>query len=234
MQDGVARILLVQGDSDARRAIVARLERAPSRHVVVPVTTMSEALACARDRRHDIVVLDVSTVKRDALTLCRALRAQRTMHEARIIAIGEEADDPAALVASEDGADVALVEPYALATLERALVVAPRGEGDPFESNVLRIDRSARRVFVEGEEIDLTRLELELLLFLAGHPERVQSRETLLTEVWKMDSGVDTRTIDTHVRRLRGKLGSARAHVASVRRSGYKFTATPGEPSRAT
>jgi hypothetical protein len=94
----------------------------------------------------------------------------------------------------------------------------------------LRVDRAARRVAVEGEEVALTNLEFRLLRTLLERRERVQSRETLLRDVWGVHGQARTRTVDTHIKRLRDKLGSAGRFIQSVRGIGYRFSEVPLPP----
>ena len=94
---------------------------------------------------------------------------------------------------------------------------------------VLRIERGAHRVFVRDVEVELTALEFKLLTTLYDRRNRVQTRATLLDEVWDIRADITTRTVDTHVKRLREKLESARDYVETVRGVGYRFVASPEE-----
>ena len=93
----------------------------------------------------------------------------------------------------------------------------------------LRVDRGAHRVWVNGQEVELTALEFKLLLTLHDRRNRVQTRDALLSDVWKIDADVTTRTVDTHVKRLREKLGAAGIYVQTVRGVGYRFAERPEE-----
>jgi two-component system phosphate regulon response regulator PhoB len=93
----------------------------------------------------------------------------------------------------------------------------------------LRIDRGAHRVFVTEREVVLTALEFRLLITLIERKNRVQSRDTLLSDVWGLHMHVETRTVDTHIKRLREKLSEAGEYVQTVRGVGYRFAANPGE-----
>ena len=95
----------------------------------------------------------------------------------------------------------------------------------------LRIDREAHRAWSGEDEMELTALEFKLLITLLQRQDRVQTREVLLHDVWGIDADVTTRTVDTHVKRLREKLGSAAHYVETVRGVGYRFSATPEEPA---
>jgi two-component system phosphate regulon response regulator PhoB len=91
----------------------------------------------------------------------------------------------------------------------------------------LRVDRAAHRVYVAAQEVPLTPLEYKLLLRLAEQPEHVHTRERLLDEVWQVNAGNTTRTVDTHVKRLRDKLGNAGRLIQTVRGVGYRLSETP-------
>jgi two-component system phosphate regulon response regulator PhoB len=104
------------------------------------------------------------------------------------------------------------------------------GEGE-LVFGVLRVDLQGHRVFVEGEEVLLTATEFKLLHTLAARPGRVQTRGTLLQDVWDMPPDINTRTVDTHVKRLREKLGAAAPHLETVRGVGYRFNAAPRRES---
>jgi two-component system phosphate regulon response regulator PhoB len=141
------------------------------------------------------------------------------------------------VVGFELGADDYVVKPYSVrelilrlsAILRRRSGVAESGGASAFGR--LRIDRDGHRVWVEGQEVALTALELRLLCTLYDRRGRVQSRPVLLDEVWRMSGDVNTRTVDTHVKRLREKLGSAGVYLETVRGVGYRFAASPADES---
>ena len=116
-----------------------------------------------------------------------------------------------------------------LARIDAALKRA-RPEVDPtkpIEFGILRVDRDAQRVWVAAAEVTLTPLEYKLLVTLHDRREQVQSRDTLLSDVWGISADVTTRTVDTHVKRLRSKLGEAADYVQTVRGIGYRFAGSP-------
>jgi two-component system phosphate regulon response regulator PhoB len=95
----------------------------------------------------------------------------------------------------------------------------------------LKIDRDAHRAWVNEQPVDLTALEFKLLVTLCDRRDRVQPRGALLRDVWQIDGDIPTRTVDTHVKRLREKLGDAARCIETVRGVGYRFTSTPDETS---
>ena len=99
---------------------------------------------------------------------------------------------------------------------------------DGFEFGSLRVDRTAHRIWVDGEEVELTALEFKLLVTLFDRKNRVQTRSALLNDVWGIEADITTRTVDTHVKRLREKLGtSVGNYVETVRGVGYRFAESP-------
>jgi two-component system phosphate regulon response regulator PhoB len=142
-----------------------------------------------------------------------------------VTAKGEEVDR---IVGLELGADDYLVKPFSVRELVlRMNAVLRRGDAkEPqiLEIAELKIDRDAHRVEVDNNEIPMTPLEFKLLITLALRRERVQTRSTLLSDVWELDPGVSSRTVDTHVKRLRDKLGSAGRFIQTVRGVGYRFS----------
>jgi two-component system phosphate regulon response regulator PhoB len=93
----------------------------------------------------------------------------------------------------------------------------------------LKVDRDAHRAWINEDAIDLTALEFKLLITLCDRRDRVQPRSTLLRDVWQIDGDIATRTVDTHVKRLREKLGESARCIETVRGVGYRFTTTPDE-----
>jgi two-component system phosphate regulon response regulator PhoB len=143
-----------------------------------------------------------------------------------VTAKGEEIDR---VVGFELGADDYVVKPFSVRELLlRVQAVLRRSAEHPvaevFEIGDLRIDRGAHRAWVAGEEVTLTALELKLLVTLCDRRGRVQTRERLLSDVWGIDADVTSRTVDTHVKRLREKLGKMGDVIETVRGVGYRFS----------
>jgi two-component system phosphate regulon response regulator PhoB len=151
-----------------------------------------------------------------------------------LTARGEEIDR---VVGFELGADDYVVKPFSIRELLlRIQAVLRRGKREEVPENDrsvefgrLRIDRAAHRVWVDGTEIELTALEFKLLLTLYDRRNRVQTRSALLDDVWGIQADITTRTVDTHVKRLREKLDKARDYVETVRGVGYRFVGSPDE-----
>jgi DNA-binding response OmpR family regulator len=191
-----------------------------------------QALALAATRRPDLVILDLMLPGFDGLEVMRRMRSAEGDGVAVILltAKGEESDR---VIGLRQGADDYVVKPFSPAelvarvdaVLRRVDVAASPGE-EPLRFEGLEIDPSGRRVFVSGEEAQLTQREFELLLFLASHPGQVFSRDHLMDHVWRYPFYTDTSTVTVHVRRLRAKIESDPAepgHIQTVWGVGYRF-----------
>jgi DNA-binding response OmpR family regulator len=197
-----------------------------------------QALELAGDRRPDLVVLDLMLPGLDGLEVMRRLRlldeggVRPRLPIILLTARGEESDR---VVGLRLGADDYVVKPFSpnelVARVDAVLRRAdPAAAGDaadePLELGELRIEPATRRVFVRGEEAELTQREFDLLLFLARHPGRVFSREQLMDAVWQYSFYSDTSTVTVHVRRLRAKIEADPAqpqHLQTVWGVGYRF-----------
>jgi len=227
----MARVVLIEDEPDLREIVQYNLTQAG--HRVQTAETAEAGLQLARETLPDIVLLDLMLPDRSGTTVCTALRREARTQEIPIIMVTAKGEEVDRVVGLELGADDYLVKPFSMRELVlRMNAVLRRGEskGPPvLEISELRIDRDAHRVEVAAEEIPMTPLEFKLLLTLVLRRERVQTRSTLLSDVWELDPGVSSRTVDTHVKRLRDKLGSAGRFIQTVRGVGYRFSERMGE-----
>ncbi|BDG04002.1 response regulator [Anaeromyxobacter oryzae] len=220
-------VLLVDDERDLLSLVDFNLRAAGFETLLA--TTGEQALAHLRRRVPDLVLLDVMLPDVSGTEVCRRIKSDaRTRHVPVVMltAKGEEVDR---VVGFELGADDYVTKPFSVRELVlRLKAVLRRGAGGPAERppesvGPIRIDVDAHRAFADGVEIPLTPLEFKLLLTLMSRLGRVQSREQLLEDVWDMSSEVETRTVDTHVKRLREKLGSGRDLLETVRGVGYRL-----------
>ena len=198
--------------------------------------TGAEALAQARtEPRPDLVVLDLMLPDIPGTEVCRQLRADPTTRDLAVIMLTARAEEIDRVVGFELGADDYVTKPFSPRELMlRVRAVMRRAHPASAESELLvfgklRLDEGAHQCWVAGEEVPLTALEFKLLTFLLARRGRVQSRETLLDEVWGIHAAVTTRTVDTHVKRLRQKLGVCGDYIETRRGFGYRFRASPPE-----
>ncbi len=177
----------------------------------------------------DMVILDLMLPEMSGTEVCKLLRKQESTAAIPIIMVTAKGEEIDRVVGFEVGADDYLVKPFSSRELLlRIKAILRRTTPDmKSEKNLqlgsLSIDQSRHRVTVDEEEITLTSTEYKLLMVLAERPGRVQSRERLLQDVWGYSSDADTRTVDTHITRLRAKLGTAGDMILTVRGFGYKL-----------
>ncbi|MEO0323171.1 MAG: response regulator transcription factor [Myxococcota bacterium] len=227
-----SRILVVEDESDLAELVAFNLKQAG--HVVATAATGATALAEIRRQRPDLVVLDVMLPDITGLEVCRRLRRDESTSRLPVLMLTAKGEEVDRVVGFEVGADDYVVKPFSprelLLRIEAILRrMGAQAEEGPQTITVgeLVIDVPGHRCVVEGEEISLTALEFRLLLDLAKRRGRVQSRNALLERVWGYAPGIETRTVDTHVKRLREKLGSASAYIETVRGVGYRMRAEP-------
>jgi two-component system phosphate regulon response regulator PhoB len=202
--------------------------------------TGSEALTQAfKDPVPDLVLLDLMLPDIAGTEVCRRLRADDRTKGVPVLMLTAKDDEVDRIVGFEVGADDYVTKPFSVrelmlrirAILRRSVTAPEAGEGDELVADRLRINPAGHRVWVDEQEVVLTALEFRLLSTLLKRAGRVQSRDTLLTDVWGMQTGVTTRTVDTHVTRLRKKLGPAGAYIETLRGVGYRFRASAGSES---
>jgi two-component system phosphate regulon response regulator PhoB len=229
----MANILVIEDEPDLLQVLEYNLTQAG--HNVTAVALGNAGLEHARREQPQLILLDLMLPDTSGTEVCRALKERaetRNIPVVMVTARGEEIDR---VVGFELGADDYVVKPFSVRELLlRVQAILRRNSresesGEMIEFGVLRIDRGAHRVWVETQEIELTALEFRLLLTLYERKNRVQTRSALLDEVWGIQADITTRTVDTHVKRLREKLEAARDYVETVRGVGYRFVASPSE-----
>ena len=220
-------ILIVEDEKDLVDLMQYNLRQAG--YEIFAVQSGDEALALVRTRTPDLVLLDLMLPGLPGTEVCRQLKSSaRTRHVPVIMvtARGEEIDR---VVGFELGADDFVTKPFSMRELVlRVRAVMRRGadgESDVLQDKVgpIRVDAAGHRAFVAGEEVQLTALEFKLLTTFMSRVGRLQTRDTLLRDVWGMSGDLQTRTVDTHIKRLREKLGEGRDVIETVRGSGYRM-----------
>ena len=196
---------------------------------VLAATDGAQALKKARSALPHLIVLDLMLPEIDGLEVCKMLRRDSATARIPIIMVTAKAGEVDRILGLELGADDYVTKPFSPRELVlRINKVLRRGqpeqaEPDSFKFGELLIDTPQHLVKWRGKSVELTSTEFKLLVLLAKRCGRVQSREQLLRDVWEYHSMLDTRTVDTHMRRLREKLGSAANHLETVRGVGYRF-----------
>ncbi|HSU86481.1 MAG TPA: response regulator transcription factor [Chthoniobacterales bacterium] len=221
------KILIVEDEPDVVDLLTLQLRKAGG------FTTMSAedgaaGLKKARAELPALIVLDLMLPRMSGLEVCKVLKSDNSTRHIPIIMLTAKAEEVDRIVGLEFGADDYVAKPFSpREMLLRIKAILRRGENDGREQSMTRgtitIDPSRHRVLVSGKPVVLTAVEFKLLSMLMKRPGRVQARDRLLNEVWGYESAIDTRTVDTHVRRLREKLGKAADAIETVRGFGYRL-----------
>lgn len=212
-------ILIVDDELRMRRVIADYLHIKNYR--TVEAADGVEALEQFRTAHPDLVLLDVMMPRMNGWDVCRAIRETHTTPIIMLTARSEEDDE---LRGFELGADEYIAKPFSLKILSaRIEAVLRRNTDTKAPSAPLHIDRLSREVTVDGAAVQLTYTEFELLEYLMTNKGLALSRDRILDNVWKYDYDGDARTVDTHVKKLRSKLGAAGEMIKTIRGIGYKF-----------
>jgi two-component system phosphate regulon response regulator PhoB len=221
------KILVVDDEPEAVELVEFNLKQAG--YTVMTAADGAEALTKARANLPNLILLDLMLPEIGGLEVCKMLRRDPATAAIPIIMLTAKAAEIDRVLGLELGADDYITKPFSPRELIlRVKKVLQRDRGAAEEQDTLRfgdlfIDGPRHLVTLRGRSIDLTATEFKLLTLLAQRSGRVQSREQLLRDVWEYNNLVDTRTVDTHMRRLREKLGSAAKYLDTVRGVGYRF-----------
>ncbi len=220
-------ILLVEDERSIAEPFAKALARSGFRATVA--RSGGEAIALVRELQPDVVLLDLALPDIDGRDVCRRLRLESDVPIIMVTASGTVTDR---VVGLELGADDYVVKPFATTeVIARIRAVLRRGRGDPGQAGVLvvralRIDLGARRAWLGGRELELTRKEFDLLVRLGRDAGRVVTRESLMSDVWDMNWFGSTKTLDVHIAWLRRKLGDDPAsptYIHTVRGVGFRL-----------
>jgi len=221
------KILVVDDEPEAVELVEFNLKQAG--YAVSTAADGAEALKKARAQTPDLIVLDVMLPEMDGFEICKSLRLDAATANVPIIMLTAKAAEIDRVLGLELGADDYLTKPFSpreLMLRVKKILGRSQSEEKPKEQirfGDLLIDLPRHLASWKGREIELTATEFKLLTILAQRNGRVQSRDQLLRDVWEYDSLIDTRTVDTHMRRLREKIGPASKHLETVRGVGYRF-----------
>jgi two-component system, OmpR family, phosphate regulon response regulator PhoB len=229
------RVLVIEDEVDLATTLEYNL-RTEGFDVRVAHSGRQGLALATNDPLPDVIVLDLMLPDLAGTEVCRRLREQERTRDIAVImctAKGEEIDR---VVGFEVGADDYVVKPYSVRELILRIRAQLRHRGQKGEPEPalmrfgrLEIDREGHRVWIDKTEIALTALEFRLLHAFMSRRGRVQSRDALLSDVWGIEADVTTRTVDTHVKRLREKLGEAGEYIETLRGVGYRFKSDPDE-----
>lgn len=222
-------LLIVEDDKDISKLLKYNLEKAGFYCAIA--FSGEDALQILDREPLDLVVLDIMLPGMDGLEVCKWMRKSEKNARLPIIMLTAKGEEVDRIVGFELGADDYIVKPFSPRELIlRIKAILKRKneeilkEKDILVSGEIMIDISRHKVFARKKEIELTPMEFNLLVTLVKRSGRVQTREKLLNDVWDMAADVTTRTIDTHVKKLRKKLGKSGRLLETVRGVGYRFS----------
>lgn len=227
-----ALVLVVEDESDLAQSLEYNLKREGFRTRLAH-TGRQALVEAARSPLPDLVLLDLMLPDVSGKEVCRSLRNDPLTAEMAVIMVTARGEEVDRIVGLELGADDYVTKPYSVRELMLRIQAVLKRSGRWGESTdsvcfgVLEVDSEAHRVTVAGDEAPLTALEFRLLKLLLDRRGRVQSRDVLLERVWGVHADSNTRTVDTHVKRLRQKLGVAGEYVETIRGVGYRFRSEP-------
>jgi len=221
------RVVVVEDEQDILDLVAYHFGKAGFQ--VLAATDGLKAIDLVRDELPDLIILDLILPGLEGTEVCKALKADEKTKHIPILVLTAKGEEIDRIVGFELGAEDYVVKPFSPRELVlRAKAILKRTREPIAGQDVLRIgdltiDVSRHRVEVSGDEVPFTSTEFKLLHKLAEKPGRVFTREQLLESVWGYDYVGFTRTVDTHVRRLRRKLGKAGDYIQTVRGVGYRF-----------
>ena len=217
--------LLIVDDQERIRTLIKKYALLEG-HEVFEAQNGLEAVSICRKEKFDIIIMDIMMPELDGFSAVKALREFSQAPVIMLSARGEEYDK---LHGFELGADDYVVKPFSprelMMRIEAIMKRSGKKEGSHkiYQKNELKIDFTARKVYVEDKEINLTPKEYDLLFYLAEYRNIALSRERIISAVWGYDYFGDDRTLDTHIKMLRKSLGSASGVIATLRGVGYRF-----------
>ena len=225
METGSGRkILIIEDESDVADLLTLNLRKAGYKVSISP--DGASGLQKVRDDRPDFIVLDLMLPKMSGLEVCKILKSDTATSHIPILVLTAKAEEVDRIVGLEFGADDYVTKPFSPREIVlRIRAIFRRGEkaDESLNAGPISIDPSRYEVRINGKRVHLTSIEFKLLQKLMQRRGRVQDRDRLLNEVWGYESVIDTRTVDTHVRRLREKLGKAGDAIETVRGFGYRL-----------
>jgi DNA-binding response OmpR family regulator len=224
------KIMVVDDEADVIDMLVINLRAAGFQ--VITVEDGAAVLAKARNELPSLIVLDLMLPRMPGLEICKVLKSDPATRHIPVIMLTAKAEEVDKIVGLELGADDYITKPFSprelILRINRSL---RRGKDkasgvEKLTIGELMLDHTRHEVLVKGKSVELTATEFRLLALLMERRGRVQGRDSLLNDVWGYESVIDTRTVDTHVRRLREKLGSLATYIETIRGVGYRISET--------
>ena len=224
------KILLVEDELDLLQTLAFNFEN--ESYKVSKAVNGKEAMKFLEDDDSiSLVILDLMLPDMSGLDICRHIRATNNLKDILVIMVTAKGEEVDRVVGFEVGADDYVVKPYSVrelllrvgGMLKRSSKEKQSNDKDLVEYEDLKIDNNKHKVYLSDEKISLTSKEFKLLKHLLLKADKVQSRDNLLEKVWGYNNDVTTRTVDTHIKRLRSKIGKYGDKIETIRGEGYLF-----------
>ncbi len=228
MINGITKTIhIVEDEPDIRETLAYNLSQEGFK-----VSEFSDAESCLdkiQKKKPDLLILDLMLPGMSGLDLCKEIRADKSLQNLAIIMLTAKGEEVDRIIGFELGADDYVTKPFSVRELILRVKVILKKQTDTTENNELvefgpiKLNLDAHEVLINDDEIILTALEFKLLKHLIQRRGRVQTRDQLLGDVWGYSSEITTRTVDTHIKRLREKLGTVGDYIQTVRGVGYRL-----------
>ncbi len=228
MINGITKTIhIVEDEPDIRETLAYNLSQEGFK-----VSEFSDAESCLdkiQKKKPDLLILDLMLPGMSGLDLCKEIRADKSLQNLAIIMLTAKGEEVDRIIGFELGADDYVTKPFSVRELILRVKVILKKQRDTTENNELvefgpiKLNLDAHEVLINDDEIILTALEFKLLKHLIQRRGRVQTRDQLLGDVWGYSSEITTRTVDTHIKRLREKLGTVGDYIQTVRGVGYRL-----------
>jgi two-component system phosphate regulon response regulator PhoB len=228
-----SRVLIIEDEPDIRKTIDYNLSKESFQ--VFQAGSIAEGELSILDNSPDVIILDLMLPDGSGLTLCRDIKSNEQTKHIPVILLTAKADEVDRVIGFELGADDYVTKPFSVrelilrvkAILKRGVSESAKVDDSEFIFGELKLNLEAHQIFINNKEIPFTALEFRLLKHLIDRRGRVQTRDQLLEEVWGYSAEVTTRTVDTHIKRLREKLGFTGEYIQTIRGVGYRFSKAP-------
>jgi len=226
----LSNVLVIEDEPDIRKTIDYNLSKESFK--VIQAASIEEGEKALASNKIDVIILDLMLPDGSGLTLCRDIKSEPKTKNIPVIILTAKTEEVDRVVGFELGADDYVTKPFSVrelilrvkAILKRGVSTVKNTEDTEYSFGELTINFEEHQAYIEGQEISLTALEFKLLKHLIKRKGRVQTRDQLLEDVWGYSSNVTTRTVDTHIKRLREKLGLVGDHIQTIRGVGYRFS----------
>jgi len=213
-------ILVVEDEAKLRELVVSYLDDA---YNVFEAEDGEEALQIFKEEHIDLIISDIMMPKMDGWALLKEIRAISNVKFILLTALDEEVNQ---IKGYDLNVDDYITKPFSLNIFRKKVDAILRGPGDPkgiIEAGIIKIDTKAKSVFIDGVETHLMPKEYDLLLFFLEKPNEALDRDYILNTIWGIDYEGDERVVDTHIKKLRKKIGEASKYIKTVFGTGYKF-----------